>query len=181
METTTIRYLDTKRTVDVEVEVSGLRVGWGDRRSDAAASEPLPVWTEQHQLRWDVLLERGTDGRLYEAADQNHPMREALLRARKTVSRAADVAERADPEIAEAVARYAELMREIDAELADDAEYEKRRRVDAMGIARAFRRASVKIGEQTVPGKACVRSNRGKLLGYADVWDCRWLGTVERI
>lgn len=46
-------------------------------------------------------------------------------------------------------------------------------------IARKFRRAHVDVGEQTVPGKCCVRSARGKLLGYADVWNGSWLGTVE--
>jgi hypothetical protein len=178
METTTIRYLDTKHTVAVEVEVPGLRVGWGDRRSDAAAAEQLPVWTEQYQLRGDTLLERGSDGHLYEAEDQSHPMRAALLAARAAVSRAADAAERADPEIAEAVARYASLMRGIDAEYEEHAQ---RWNLDVCRIAAAFRRKSVEIGEQTVPGKVCVRSRTGRLLGYADVWDGRWLGTVERI
>jgi hypothetical protein len=47
-------------------------------------------------------------------------------------------------------------------------------------IAQKFRRKTVSIGEQTVPGKCVVRASSGRVLGYADVWDGKWLGTVER-
>lgn len=172
----TIYYLDTPKTVEVEVPLDGLRVGYGDRRSTADASGPLPVYTADFELTAKLeLRQRGADGAHY-FVEPGHPMRAELLRVRDLVSAAADEAERTDPEIAEAVGRYAVIIRKIDAaHTAHRLSWEQ----DAKSIAKLFGRGSVQLGEETVPGKVCVRSSRGTLLGYADCWDGRWLGTVE--
>lgn len=81
------------------------------------------------------------------------------------------------PDVMTAVEHYRQILDVIDREYRHN---EQRWNRDCETIAKKFRRKWVEVGEQTVPGKCCVRSLRGKLLGYADVWDGRWMGTIEK-
>ena len=132
-------------------------------------------WVESYGTKYDT-----PGGRLrldgYESTDD--VLLAAILDARRQIAAAwlADLAARAD--VAAVVENYRATV--LDALDREYAEHHKRWEADRASIAAIFRRKWVEIGEQTVPGKCCVRSSRGKLLGYADVWDGKWLGTVER-
>jgi hypothetical protein len=149
------------------------------------------------EASWGDRVERGesprvygtlTDGAAYQILDgqlrvggydvEDVALLAAVLDAQRQVSAAwlAAIADR--PDVAAVVEQYRVRLDALDRA---EAEHRERWARDCIAIARRFRRASVQVGEQTVPGKCCVRSARGTLLGYADVWDGRWLGTVERV
>lgn len=154
--------------------IATVYAGWGDR---VRRGETPPIWGELIDgTRWGA----GEDGSLrlddYPATDD--ALRAAIHDARRQVAEAwlAAIADR--PDVAAIVEHYrAAVLDRLDAE---SAALQSRWAVDAVAIAREFRRTRVEIGEQTVPGKCCVRGSRGAMLGYAHVWDGQWLGTVER-
>lgn len=47
-------------------------------------------------------------------------------------------------------------------------------------IAKKFRRAHVVLGDQSTPGTVSARSTRGTLLGYVNMWNGVWDGSVRR-
>lgn len=188
----TIRFLDLPRTISIVTPLA-LDVSWGDRVSrtqdgptvfgsvsgapDGTAGD-LRVEVGQRGHWWErqEVTVRGTiDG--YDAP-LTEEQRAAALATYHAVASAWRAALASDPEIAETVEAYRRIEDGIDAAWIRCREQWER---DAQQIAQLFRRVSVEIGEQTVPGKCCVRSRRGKLLGYAHVWDGRWMGTIERI
>lgn len=137
---------------------------------------------------WGVL----TDGRRYEAGpngvrigttdlyapqDADDAVVAEAVRIHGTVAAAveADIANR--PEAHMLVADWHALLARQDAQYVAHCTSWA---ADVAAIARAFRRRSVEVGEQTVPGKCVVRGRRGAVLGYAHVWDGRWLGRVSR-
>jgi hypothetical protein len=171
--------VSTRLVEPTVVDMSGIdvpdgcvvRAGWGDR---VKRGETPPVWVARLEMTpWaPEPIPSGT------VPASKLPV--GLLDAsRERVAAAwlADIASRAD--VASVVEHYrSSVLDELDRQYADHA---ARWEADLAAIAKAFRRASVQVGEQTVPGKCCVRSTRGKLLGYADVWDGQWRGTVERL
>jgi hypothetical protein len=179
-----MRRVSTRKIDPVIVECAelpvSLHVGWGDR-DDA---EQLPVWTDSDAS--GIEMESNKDGckaYLRQDAFARYPTDEPMWADafRAAVARiriAAAEAEATRPEVAAACESYRGIVREIARE---HEQHYAQWSLDVQRIARKFRRARVQVGEQTVPGKCCVRSSRGKLLGYANVWDGRWLGTVERL
>ena len=162
--------------------VEGLRVGWGDRERSAAE---LPIWTTPDAD--GIELSSGRDGvrayRRVNAHDRYQVERmpawaPAFLAACEAVRAAAQQAEETRQEVATVCADYRRTLRQIDEQTA---RHYARWEQDVAAIARRFRRATVVVGEQTVPGKCIVRSTRGRTLGYAHVWDGRWTGRVERV
>jgi hypothetical protein len=192
-----IAFLDTTQTVAVDTPLA-LFVSWGDRvsRSQSGPSVYGPLERSQHGTPSALCCEAGelgdwwsrpevqvrgyrhaTDGHSY-TAELTDEQRAAALATYHAVAAAWRQAVATDPEIAAAVEAHRQIQDSI---LADHAAYNERWEIDLAHIAQKFGRNSVSVGEQTVPGKCCVRSARGKLLGYAHVRDGRWLGTVERI
>lgn len=168
-----------------EVEIGDLlpvviRCGYGDQEATAAET---PVWTEPDADGVMMEASRGTVRSYhrvgvcerYEAAAPEWAP--AFILAVTIIREAAAQAESTQADVAAVCASYRRILDSIARE---HAAHYARWDLDATRIARAFRRKSVQIGEQTVPGKVCVRSSRGNLLGYANCWDGRWLGSVER-
>lgn len=166
-----IRYLGTKATVVVAVPVDGLQVGWGDRRDGL-----LSVWTPQYEVYEGRLRKRNSDGNLYDCNNEPEVLKQ-LLECQRIVSAAADLAEKENPDIAAAVASYAAIRENIKVAIQ---RCRVQRTMDEQRIAKAFGHTTVRVGEQVVPGKNCVRNIQGTILGYADCRDGQWLGTIER-
>ena len=190
--TITIRFLDTPETITVVAPLP-LTVSWGDRvsRTDegphvygslvgADYGTPDDLRVEAGQLgdwwaRNPVMVRASRDGY---GAELTVEQREEVLATYEAVRTAWQQGVRENPAIAEAVEGCRKIQDSI---LADHEAHDARWERDVQTIAQMFRRRSVVLGEQTVPGRVCVRSTRGTLLGYADVWDGAWKGTVERI
>ena len=154
--------------------IETIQATWGDRVARGQA--PSTYGTLADGTAWETYRDGGglrLNG--YPATDET--LLDAIMHTRAQVETAwlAAIADR--PDVAAAVEGYRVLLDRMDAR---DAAHRARWERDVAAIARKFRRRSVVVGEQTVPGKCCVRSARGKLLGYAHVWDGAWLGTVER-
>lgn len=181
MATSTIRYLDTPETIVVETPIQ-VSIGWGDRAA-GTQGDMLPVWATIDDIQVTV---DGT-GAAKAARKVNSDWYSCklphcagdVIAAHRAVNDAAATAERDNPAIAAACAGFRAIVARILQE--HDENLRMWRDVWTPALARKFRRQSVEIGEQTVPGKRCVRSARGKLLGYAECWDGRWLGTIERL
>jgi predicted ribosome-associated RNA-binding protein Tma20 len=179
------RKVESRRVEPTVVELPDLPVvvhaGWGDRGRSA---DELPVYTDP-DANCIVAEANGRRVRVAKHApyglfdtDQSPAWLPSFIAAVAAIRAAAAAAELDRPEVATVCAGYRAVLRGIDeAHRAHEAQWQQ----DVVRIARKFRRATVAIGEQTVPGKVCVRSTRGRLLGYADCWDGRWLGTIERI
>ena len=192
MPKTTIRFL-TRGVAPIEVETPlALDVSWGDRVSRTqegpnvyGSIAGLPYGTRGDlrvevgpECRWEsgpVVVRASIDNYGAEASPEQHAM---ALETHRLVVAAWQRALVERPDVTAAVEDYRRTLDSIERQYAD---LYARWRVDAAAIARAFRRARVEIGEQTVPGKVVVRSSRGKILGYANVWDGVWLGTVTRV
>lgn len=182
-----ICFLGTDKTVTVEVPVADARCGYGDRPDEKQAWR-VAVYTETASLHdyeapdgptlWTV-----RNGAYFivdplKWTPAEHLLRDQLKVASDIATAAVTDACLADPEIAEAVARYEKVCRDIDRKYAiQQAQWTK----DVKKIAKAFRRKTVTVGEQSVPGKSVVRSSTGAVLGYANVWNGRWLGSVEKL
>lgn len=164
----------------VSVEVSDDRIAtiqpsWGDRV--ARNKTPCVYGTLTNGTSWEL----GEDDalRLGGYVETVEPLLAAIRDAHRQVADAWRAAIASRPDVAAVVEDYrATVLDRLDREYAAHlAQWE----TDTAAIARKFRRQWVQVGEQTVPGKCCVRGAKGTLLGYANVWDGRWLGTVERI
>lgn len=165
-------------TVEHEPLPVAVHCGWGDRVGGVGAPE-LPVWTDPDAD--GVAAQSGRTGEVRVtcrgyATDLRPGWVDVFARvvAVLRAAHAADIRDRSD--VAEVCGEYAGIIAGIEAEYAAHA---RRWDADVLHIARKFRRARVVVGEQTVPGKCVVRSTRGNALGYAHVWDGRWLGTVK--
>lgn len=191
--TSTIAYLDTPAKIVVHTPIH-LNVGWGDR----SLPQELPVWTDPdtdkirvtinkdgvraEKAAWSGTADYGT-GPFTEYRDW-YPCdlpayTSDVIASRQAVITAAEAAIENDPAIKQACDAYQAILADI---YREHDEHDRLWREEwGPAIARLFRRKSVQVGEQTVPGKHCVRSASGKLLGYANCWDGRWLGTVEHI
>lgn len=157
-------------------------VGWGDRERDA----DLAVWTSPDADGVSMSMDRGSAGRIHvwrhHGADRySHDTlpawSPAFLAAVTAVREAAARAEVDRPEVRTVCESYRRILGQI------DAQHEAHRRQwerDVATIARMFRRERVEVGEQTVPGLCVVRSVSGTTLGYAEVWDGRFLGRIRR-
>lgn len=170
------RVAPTVVTVDVPEGTPQIRTGWGDRDFPDA----LPVWASADGVTVEVAADGSTRCR-HEMSCWGYPLpawSAAVVEAAAVIRAAAAGAERTRPDVAAALGWYRELNHQLDRE---HEAHRARWAAWRQQIARKFRRAWVSVDEQTVPGKCCVRSSRGKLLGYADVWNGEWLGTVERI
>lgn len=168
------------RPLPVEVHV-----GWGDRE----VSPDLPVWTSPDSdgismsmgaerawssARVEIWRHVGSDRYPHDTIPEWSP---AFLSAVTEIREAAAIAERDRPDVQVVCAGYRRILRQIDEEHARHyAQWER----DVAAIARRFRRSSVQVGEQTVPGLCVVRSTRGRTLGYAVVQDGRWTGQIKR-
>ena len=157
------------RCVDpTEVDLIGIaipdgievRVGWGDR---VKRGETPPVWVS-------------ADGKTISEAELPEGLLDTI-RARVAEAWHADIETRED--VASAVEDYRASV--LDVISLGYAAHAARWARDCARIAKKFRRARVVVGEQTIPGKCVVRSTRGRTLGYADVWDGVWQGTVEQV
>lgn len=179
----TVGYLDGPTphdaTIEVDTRIATVTCMWADRidRGD----EPAAYGLLSDGRRWECGgLTRVSAPGAWDVYDCTDPDLAAALRAARAAVAAAWRADvEARPEAAAALEGY--RVNVLDALDRQYAAHNARWDRDLQAIARKFRRAHVQVGEQTVPGKCCVRSARGKLLGYADVWDGRWLGTVERL
>lgn len=184
----TINFLDGPKPIVVETGLA-LSASWGDRVSrqqdgpgvygevDGLMVEcvsPGPWWepgpVEVRGFR-RCGHDRYPEELPAELAEQVRATRDAVVTAWKQ-------AVETDPVVAEAVEAYRQIL---DGILEHGRAHEAQWQRDALAIAKAFRRKTICLGEQTVPGKICVRSARGNLLGYADCWDGHWQGTIERI
>lgn len=157
--------------------------GWGDSVGGIAGPH-LAVWTVPDPD--GVAMQAGEDGRIcayrrtgsdrYPAEDP--AWAEAFVRV-VAVIRGEHARARAErPDVARACAEHDAMLSRIDAE---SRAHEARWAEDRARIARMFRRKIVSVEEQTVPGLCVVRSSRGRTLGYAHVWDGRWLGRISRV
>jgi hypothetical protein len=148
-----------------------VQVGWGDR---VKRGETPPVWIARLEMT------PYADHPIPAVLVPEDELPDGLLAACRERVAAAWLADiEARPDVASVVEHYRSSVLD-----ALDRQYETHRRQwdeDVRAIAQKFRRKWVEVGEQTVPGKCVVRSSRGNTLGYADVWDGRWLGTVQRI
>jgi hypothetical protein len=157
-----------------------VHAGWGDR---TASADDLPVWTEPDAALIKAEASRGEiryyhtvrPGERYETTDRP-AWADDFATVVQDIRAAAAAAERERPDVQQACASWYAVLADIDRQYA---RHEAHWAASARGIAKRFRRSRVVLGEQTVPGKVCVRSTRGNLLGYANVWDGEWLGTVE--
>jgi hypothetical protein len=193
MATTTIRFLDTQKTISVETPVR-VSTGWGDR--DPGGTIPVFIsfsegddWSPEtgRKCNWDGRtsvrqlwsVEYSGERGYRSSGDVPEELNEAtMVECHRLVNEALTAAIENDSEVAAAVESYAEIVRSIKAE---HEQHYAQWALDIIAIAKKFRRKFVQLGEQTVPGKVMVRSSRGRTLGYADCWDGRWLGTVERV
>lgn len=186
----------TRKVESVLVDIGddlpvAVHVSWGDRDE----SYRLPVWTDaddngismctpeprRDNTGCEIDGDNGGDVRARNqgyATDALPPWADAFRAVVARIRAAAAEAEATRPDVAAACEDYREVVRQIDRE---HARHYAQWSLDVRRIARAFRRARVEVGEQTVPGKCCVRSSRGKLLGYANIWNGAWRGTVERL
>lgn len=161
-----------------------VRAGWGDRIGGINGDE-LPVWTTPDAAGLEAAAKADGSVRVYRRAgghaydtDERPEWLPAFERVVLQIRAAAAHAEATRPDVAAVCAGWRAVLARLDAE---NEAHARQWAADAAAIARKFRRARVLLGEQTVPGKVCVRSTRGNLLGYADCWDGRWRGTVERL
>lgn len=161
--------------LDAPTGVQKVFAGWGDRVRRGATP---PVWVDM--IDGSRVERRGESKGLwvcgYSSTDAALDDMLAHLEALVAEAWQADIASRAD--VAAVVEWYRATV--FDALDVQYAEHQRQWERDRAQIARLFRRRRVEVGEQTVPGKCVVRSSRGNTLGYADVWDGKWLGTIER-
>ena len=164
--------------VDVPDGVPQINVSYADRRRDPAE---LAIWTDDDSD--GVSAECSADGtvrarlRALDSFTTSPAWAEALPGIREAVIEGMREAIAARPHWQEAIARYSAVLDEIDTEMREhDRQWER----DIAAIAEAFGvdATEIEVGEQTVPGKARVRVS-GEPIGYANVWDGRWLGTIE--
>lgn len=167
-------------TVQLEHKLPvAVHAGYGDR------SEPdgrIPIYTSEdgdgvYVLLDDSGLRAAQRDRTGQCAVPVPDWAAALPEIRELVIAAllGDSASR--PEVAAARAAYAAIVeRDRREDLAQRREWAQ----DVARIATAFGRPVV-VGEQTVPGRCVVRSPDGDLLGYADVRDGRWTGTIQEV
>ncbi|MCK9567511.1 hypothetical protein M0R72_01015 [Candidatus Pacearchaeota archaeon] len=150
-----------------------LSVGWGDRGASAA---DLAIWGETANGSVEYSAKHGLCINGYFVKDSVLELR--AMEIHSAIVAAAQLAEETRPNVSAVCAQYRSILKSI-------AEEHERHyaqwKSNLPKIARKFRRKKVLVGEQTVPGKCCVRSVRGNLLGYVDIWNGKWLETVERI
>jgi len=184
---TQIRYLDVAVVIEAETPLP-LRAGWGDRVS---RQEDGPcVYGDIQDEAGALYVEAGQRGEWWERQPVtlratrggyettiSEELRAAVLATHAAVVDAWQRALEAHPEIAAAVEAFRGIEDRI---LRDHDAHQARWARDVRVIARRFRRAWVEVGEQTVPGRCCVRGRRGALLGYAMIQDGVWTGEVVR-
>lgn len=155
--------------------IATINASWGDRIK--RGETPSTYGTLIDGTRWETYQDGSLRLNGYSADDD--ALLAAIRDTRRQVADAWLAAIASRPDVAAVVEHYrATVLDRLDTEYAAHlAQWE----TDVVAIARKFRRKWVQVGEQTVPGKCCVRSSRGNLLGYANVWDGKWLGTVERV
>ena len=188
MAESTIWFLSTSRSITVQTPIS-LSVSWGDRvsRQKTAPSvfgsigDGVEVTVGELGHWWvaSPVTVRGyvriSSGGSADLTERQHADALATYTAVATAWREAL---RTDPEIAAAVEQYRKILDRIER---DHDEHYRQWTKDVGSIAAKFRRRRVSVDEQTVPGKCCVRSTRGNLLGYALIQDGRWTGRVEKL
>lgn len=192
MNNTSIRFLDTNKKVEVETPVS-LSISWGDRVS-RYQNGPIVYGSlagASYGTADDLYVSAGQRGHWWEknkvsvyakvngyAADITDAQRAAVVATYEAVAAAWRAAVESDPEIAGVVEAYRVRQDQISS---SHVESSQQWDIDVPHIAKLFRRRSVSVEKQTVPGRCCVRSCRGRLLGYAHVRDGQWIGTVEKL
>jgi hypothetical protein len=162
-------------TVEVSDDrIATIRASWGDRVK--RGETPSTYGTLTDGTTYDTYADGSL--RLGGRPATDDALLAAIRDTRRQVAEAWLAAIATRPDVAAVVEDYRrgldEMYRTFDAHYAQWA-------TAIQLIAHKFRRKKVYIGEQTVPGKCCVRSARGALLGYAYVQDGQWLGTVERV
>jgi hypothetical protein len=162
----------------IEHDVPQIHVGWGDRDS----GDGVDVWTVADSQGVAMSTRGGAfvavAGGVRYPAEMRPAWADAFDRAVVEIRSAIQADRISRPEVEATCAAYDKIIADMRAEHA--AHYRQWDR-DVVAIAKLFRRRKVHVGEQTVPGKCVVRSTRGNTLGYAHVWDGKFLGTVEKV